>query len=283
MSGKLIKLKSKIKATTKTKKITKALELIAASKMKSFQDKALISQKFENELKSVAIQNLDLDFENIYTEKRDEGKILFVLYTSDKGFCGPLNSKLISTLTKSPEWLENNSENKLLITIGKKGYDFARNNKISVVKSFQDINENISIPELANLIDEILSFWDQELIKELYMVSPHFKNTFAYYPKIDKFLPLIFEEKEDPEVNTLFDPNSQEFLDGIFLKIIFSKFFRSFMELKATEYSSRMIAMQNSSKSASEIIKGLTLKYNKNRQEAITNEIAEILGNKYNE
>jgi len=114
------------------------------------------------------------------------------------------------------------------------------------------------------------------------MVTPFFKNTFAYYPKIEKFLPLNFEESEKVP-NTIYEPNSQEFLDGIFLKIIFAKFFGSLMELKATEYSSRMIAMQNSTKSASEIIKKLTLKYNKNRQEAITNEIAEILGNKFNE
>jgi len=282
MSGKLIKLKSKIKATTKTKKITKALELIAGIKMKNFQEKAVRSQKFEAELLKTAQNYLDLDFENIYTEKRDQGKTLFVLYTSDKGFCGPLNTKLISTLTKSNLWNELDKDERFLITIGKKGFDFARNNKISVIKSYKDLEENISIPHLVSIIDEILSFWDQNLIKELYMVTPFFKNTFAYYPKIEKFLPLNFEESEKVP-NTIYEPNSQEFLDGIFLKIIFAKFFGSFMELKATEYSSRMIAMQNSTKSASEIIKKLTLKYNKNRQEAITNEIAEILGNKFNE
>jgi F-type H+-transporting ATPase subunit gamma len=283
MSGKLIKLKSKIKATTKTKKITKALELIAASKLKNFQDKALMSQKFEEELIRVAQLNYDLDFENIYTELREEGKTLFVLYTSDKGFCGPLNSKLISTLTKSDLWKNTPIENRLLITIGKKGYDFARNNKISVVKSFQEIEENISIPNLASIIDEVVSLWDQNLIKDLHMVTPYFKNTFAYYPKIEKFLPLNFKDNDETHPNTIFESNSQEFLQGIFLKIIFAKFFRSFMELKATEYSSRMLAMQNSTNSASEIIKSLTLKYNKSRQESITNEIAEILGNKFNE
>jgi F-type H+-transporting ATPase subunit gamma len=283
MSGKLIKLKYKIKATTKTKKITKALELIAASKMRSFQEKAIASKKFEIELLTTAQENFDIDFENIYSEQREEGKILFVLYTSDKGFCGPLNSKLITSMIKSQEWIQNESENKLLVTIGKKGYDFARNNKISVIKSFQEIDENISIPNLVNIIDEILSVWDQKIIKEIYIVSPQFKNTFTYYPRVEKFLPIDFENKEVLNVNSLFEPSSQDFLDSIFLKIIFSKFFKSFMELKATEYSARMIAMQSSTKSASEIIKKLTLKYNKNRQEAITNEIAEILGNKFNE
>jgi F-type H+-transporting ATPase subunit gamma len=283
MSGKLIKLKSKIKATTKTKKITKALQLISASKMKSFQDKAISSRKFEEELNKLAVENYDLDFENTYTENRTSGKILFILYTSDKGFCGPMNSKLITTLTKSELWEKTIPQEKLLITFGKKGYDFARNNKVSVIKNYQEISENISIPELVSIIDEILLLWDQEQIKELHMVAPHFKNTFVYYPKIEQFLPLNFLNDENNNPNTIFEPSSQEFLDSIFLKIIFAKFFRNFMELKATEYSSRMIAMQNSTDSASEIIKSLTLKYNKNRQEAITNEIAEILGNKFNE
>lgn len=281
MGSKIIKLKKKIKATSKTKKITHALELIAASKMKNFQLKAIQSQKFEQDLINIAKNNYDLDFVNIYSELREEGKSLFILYTSDKGFCGPLNSKLINTLIKSQQWNEIDIENKLLVTIGKKGSDFARSNKISVVKSFNDLDEGVSIPVLASLIDEILVLWDQNLIKNVFMVSPQFKNTFVYYPKIEKFLPLDFSEEDENISNTLYEPDSQEFLDSIFFKIIFSKFFKNFMELKATEYSQRMIAMQNASNSATDIIKGLTLKYNKNRQEAITNEIAEILGNIY--
>lgn len=283
MSGKLLKIKSKIKATNKTKKITKALELIAASKMKSFQLNAIHTQDYEKVLVNTALSYHDLDFVNIYTEERTIGKKLFILYTSDKGFCGPLNTKLINTLINSNEWKETTPENRLLITFGRKGYNYARNNKISVVKSYEDLDEKISILRLSKIIDEILSFWDKELIQELFMISPQFKNTFVYYPKLEKFLPLNFSSAEDTCPNSIYEPNSQDFLNGIYLKIIFAKFYKNWMELKATEYSSRMLAMQNSTNSASEIITSLTLKYNKNRQETITNEIIEVLGSTNND
>lgn len=286
MSSDLTKIKSKIKSTKTTKKITKAMELVAASKMKVFQDKALNSKKFEVELETLLGKTLDYDFDNIYSEVRDEGKTLFVLYTSDRGLCGGMNIKLIKTLLDSEAWKRVAQNQKTLITIGKKGFDFARYNNLKVDHSFQNLSEEMHLSEVLEIIDRIVRDWDQGHVKEVYMVSPNFINSMLFYPKVERFLPIgakiLEDSREDYENefnhNLLYEPNSQEFLQNLVQQIIYTKFLASFMELKATEYSSRMLAMKNATKNAGEIIQNLTLSYNNARQALITQEIVEIIG-----
>jgi len=286
MSAQLLKFKSKIKSTKTTKKITKAMELVAASKMKQFQVKALNAKKYETEILEVLNKIGNIESENVYAEKRTDKEKVFILYTSDKGLCGGLNSKLIKTLFSSKEWNNTSETNKKLITIGKKGYDYARFNKIKVEKYFNNLDEKISNSNAVEIISSLIETWEEEKVSEIFMVAPIYKNSMIFYPTLKKFLPIephknIESNEEELEIfndQYILEPSNQEYTDDLFQKIIYSRFFSTFMELKATEYSTRMIAMQNANKSANDMIERFTLKYNNARQAAITQEIAEIVG-----
>jgi F-type H+-transporting ATPase subunit gamma len=129
----LLEIKKKINGVKNTRKITKAMQLVAASKMQYFQKKALSSRKYTLELLDLLKINLIHKAKSVYTEKREEGPTLFVIYTSDKGLCGPLNSKILNALFKSPDWINTPDKDKLLLTIGKKSTDFAKHNKINTI------------------------------------------------------------------------------------------------------------------------------------------------------
>lgn len=120
MSGSLLEVKKKIIGVKNTRKITKAMQLVAASKMRQFQKKAITAREFTIDLYKTLKNNLSESESNLYTKKRANGKTLFVIYTSDKGLCGPLNNKLTNTLFRSNQWNELPEEKRLLITIGKK-------------------------------------------------------------------------------------------------------------------------------------------------------------------
>lgn len=338
MSGSLLEVRKKITGVQNTSKITKAMQLVAASKMRQFQKRALSARHYAWDLFEILQNTLETQEENeegtydeeleaknetIYTQKRESGKTLFVLYTSDKGLCGPLNNKLINALFKSNKWNNLAPEDRLLITIGKKSFSYAQSNKIPVFKSFIGLPEKITNLEIIKIIDVILNVWKNGIntkeeeteeqtssediieneistdvdpenqVKEVIFIAPHYKNSFTFYPVMKKFLPLNQEtittnlhvsedEKRDikkPEVDyMLYTPSEEDVIKKLHEFIIQGMFIQAFMELKASEYSSRMIAMQNATDAAHRIIGELRLSYNKARQQAITQEIAELVG-----
>ena len=295
MSGSLLEIKKKIGGVSNTRKITKAMQLVAASKMQKFQKKAITAREFVWDLLDVLDNNIEQDSQSLYTAQRDGKKVLFVLYTSDKGLCGPLNTKLINALFRSDKWKNLDSSERLLITIGKKAQAYTDANKIPVLKNFQGIPENLSNLDAIPVINEILELWQNETdISEVMFVAPHYKNSFTFYPILKTFLPFSREAieshkdipEEEPQEKVLkdnqfmiFSPEDPEVvLQRLFEQIVQAIFIQSFMELKASEYSSRMIAMQNATDSATNMISDLKRVFNKARQQAITQEIAELIG-----
>lgn len=287
----LLEIKKKINGVKNTKKITKAMQLVAASKMQKFQKKALSSRDYVRDLLSMLEQNIQSDGTSIYSEKRTEGKTLFVIYTSDKGLCGALNTKLIKALFRSKKWTETPENEKLLITIGKKCSEFAKNNNIAIEKKFVGVTEEMSNLEALEIIDSILEFWHQGDVKEVIFFTPHYENSFTNYPVQKQFLPFskdmlkdhIGKTEEEATKKTqnkflLFDPSETNVTERLHQLITEALFLQAFLELKAAEYSSRMIAMKNATDAANTIIGDLTLTMNKARQAAITQEIAELAG-----
>lgn len=304
MPGAILEIKKKINGVQNTRKITKAMQLVAASKMRQFQKKAVTAREFAWDLFKILEKNLNEGNESHYTEKRLEGKTLFVLYTSDKGLCGPLNNKLINGLFRSPEWNDLKENERLLITIGKKSFGYAQNNKIKIAENFVGIPEKLTNLDVIEIVDKILAYWnkpegDEDRAKEIIFIAPHYKNSFTFYPVMKTLLPFsaaaiktnlhISEEEDDKHDNEMKDedykngnmiflPEEEDVLKRLYEQIIQSTFIASFLELKASEYSSRMIAMQNATDSADKMINTLKLTFNKARQQAITQEIAELIG-----
>lgn len=293
----LLEIKKKIQGVKNTRKITKAMQLVAASKMQQFQKKALTSRDYVTELLSILGENISSDADSIYSEKRESGKTVYVLYTSDKGLCGALNTKLLNTLFRSDEFKQKSDSEKAIIAIGKKACDYAKNNNIQLAEAIKGVPEKMNQVQTLEIVDTILKYWREHDCKEIKIIAPHYKNSFTNYPVIKTLLPfdnsmleshIGFDEdlkERDEKINTqknnsfmLFNPDNEIVAERLHEQIVEGLFMQSFLELKAAEYSSRMIAMKNATDAADKMIKQLTLTFNKARQQAITQEIAELMG-----
>lgn len=290
----LLETRKKISSVKKTRKITKAMQLVSASKMKVFQKKAVSSREYAWDLLSVLRHHIPDQKRSLFMQKRTKGKTLFVLYSSDKGLCGPLNSKLIKALMTSNAWNDIPAAERLLITIGKKSQDFATYNEIPLEKSFKELKENLSTLDALEFIKPIIDYWTDGSVRQMYMVAPHYKSTLVFYPIVKTFLPFSFDmigehlnveeveqrEKITPDKNSYmyYEPTEGRIIEVLFEQVIQLLFVQAFFELKAAEYSSRMIAMQSATDNADELVDNLTLDYNKARQSKITQELTEISG-----
>jgi F-type H+-transporting ATPase subunit gamma len=291
----LNEIKGKIGSVKKTRQITKAMQLVAASKMRQFQKKAVHTRDYAWDLLNLLQGNLFDRHQSVYMRQRKEGKTMFILYTSDKGLCGGLNTQLIKALFNSKRWKETPGNERLLVTIGKKSYEYARYNNIDIEKEYLNLNEEMTPFDSLDFIKDILGYWSEGHVKEVIMVAPHYKNSFTFYPIVKTYLPFshemvqehlgVDEEEVDEQVFEptknrfmYYEPSQERMIDVMIEQVTQTLFLQSFYELKAAEYSSRMIAMQNATDNADGLIKDLTLTFNKARQSAITQQLAELSG-----
>lgn len=289
----LLEIRQQITGVKNTRKITKAMELVAASKSQKFQKKAISIRNFAfglvQTLNRVNAQNIESQF--LQTPSQAE-KVLFVLYSSDKGLCGALNSRLFKILFRSEHWTKADDSLRDVISIGKKAQSFLSFNKIPTIEAFEGLDEKMDQFAAIEYIEQILKHWNTKQYKSVYIVAPHFQNAFTFFPVLKQLLPLsddlIGAHKEvdpesvctigDAETMMLFEPSKEEVAKKIIRQIVEVVFLQCFYELKASEYSSRMIAMKNATDNADDIIHEKTLIMNKARQAKITQEIAEIVG-----
>lgn len=312
----LIEVKSKIAATKNTRKITKAMQLVATSRMKQLQKTAIsvrhfageLIQLWNNELHSIEVprwQEVRTPVIASPTKQSPEPsmKKVFILYSSDKGLCGGMNQQLIKTLINSSIWLNTPEADRIVVVFGRKGTDYLRFRKIAVDQSFVNIPDNLTPADAYGYIDEILKYWSDKSVSAVYMVAPHYKNSFTFYPIVKQFLPITKEALHQhlgpnlpdhtpnnpsrhpelvsgsaPEQLTYFEPDKNSIAESVLENLASSLFLQAFYELKATEYSSRMLAMQNATNAAEKMIDEKTLLLNSIRQQRITQEIAEITG-----
>lgn len=287
----LLETKKKIGSIKNMKKITKAMQLVAASKMKHFQHMAQNSRSYIYELLRILDLYLDSSEHSVYTEQRTEGDTLFILYASDKGLCGSLNNQLTKALLNAPQWKDLPQDQRQLITIGKKAFDYAKSNSITPRLSFSGIKEKAGILDLLPIVGEIMDLWKAGTVKKIYIITPHYKNSFTFYPQVKELLPFSremvksyvidhAEAKPRPTRNiaelSFKEPSPDRVLRMLMRQVIIGAFVQSLYELKASEYSSRMIAMKNATDAADKIIDEKTIEYNKIRQQIITQQIAEI-------
>lgn len=291
MSGILLETKKKITSFKGTRKMTKAMELVAASKMRSFQKRVGSSRAFAWDLVHLLQSNFTAFTDHPLLTVRDKGPTLFVIYTSDKGLCGGLNSSLEKALFNSKEWRDCAPEDRLLITFGKKSYTYAQYNHIPVELHYENVSEQMTTVDALAYVHAILDIWEKKTCRKVYMVTPFYKNPFVYYPQIQTFLPLTLpglstllgpEPKPNPHFQLktdymLYEPSAKVVAETLIDQLVFSVFFTAFLELKATEYSSRMVAMKNATDATNRILDHLTLTLNKARQQSITAELADLV------
>ncbi|MBP6944725.1 ATP synthase F1 subunit gamma [Patescibacteria group bacterium] len=289
----LVEIKKKIGAVQNTRKITKAMELVAASRMKQFQRKAVGTRSYAWGLLDALQQDVASLQETVFGERRETGKVLFVILTSDKGLCGALNQQLIRTLWRSERWKALAPHERALITIGKKSFEAATHAGITPLERFEGLSEQMTPVKALAVIDKILGYWERGEVKEIVLVSPHYVNPFVFHPTLKTYLPFTSDMIEThgvwrgdgasavvPEAMPVdfHEPSKERVSEALAIQLIETLFLQAFYELKATEYSSRMVAMKNATEAADEMVRSLTLSYNKARQGAITQQLAELTG-----
>lgn len=275
-------IRLKIHSVKNTQKITKAMEMVAASKMRKTQDRMRRSipyaKKILNVISHVALGHSE--YRHPYMEKREIKRVGYIVITTDRGLCGGLNSNLLKATIKSiKQNLENNVEVDLCL-IGSKAMAFFKRIGGNVLAHKRDLGDMPSVTDLIGIVKVMLDAYLEKRIDALYLCSNEFISTMRQEPSILQVLPLIPSEDTTMQHHWdyIYEPdNAPLLLDTLLTRYIESQVYRAVIENIACEQAARMLAMRNATDNAAELISSLQLIYNKARQAAITRELSEIV------
>ena len=276
-------IKRRIKSVKNTKKITKAMELVAASKMKRAINAAFSSRPYSEYSLEIleSISNIKKDNKEDLFETREVKKILIILVTSNKGLCGGYNSQAVKQVLS---FLRANEDKKFeFITIGRKGDTLLRRIGQNIIASFEDVPDEIDFQDIKPIADLIIQTYREKKVDLVLMVYTHFLSGLLQKPITNQVLPINVNNvlRKNPPKNILqtefiLEPSYEKIIPVLAEKLTRMQIYQMFLESNASEQSSRMVAMKNASDASSEMIDDLTLMFNKARQANITREISEI-------
>jgi len=280
-SGK--EIRTQIKSIQNTQKITKAMEMVAASKMRKAQERMAANRPYSLKLKDVVghVASANVEYKHPYLLDRPEPKrVGYIVVSTDRGLCGGLNTNTFKAAVNSmKEWNDRDIPMDLC-TIGKKAQGFFRRIGGNIVGSTIDIGDK---PELSTLLGSIrimLDKYEAGEIDRLFIVENQFINTMTQSPTVTQLLPAVANIESDVNYgwDYIYEPDAQDVLDHVMERYMESLVYQAVVENIACEMAARMIAMKSASDNAGELIDDLQLVYNKARQAAITQEISEIVG-----
>ncbi len=282
----LKEVKNRIISVISTQQITKAMRMVAASKLRKSQEKMHQIRPFAGKLSTI-VSNLtaavgaDLD-NDWYTIKRDENKILIVAITSDRGLCGAFNSTVIKTTVrliqeKYPEQFRKG--NVTILPLGKRSMDYFSKRKYPCADLYWGIFGQLTFANVAQAGNYVIETFKRGGFDKVEIVYNEFKNVATQTLKVEQFLPLTFETPVTSHApDYILEPNAVELLPELIPQLLNVQLYRSVLESNAAEHAARMTAMDKASENAGELLKELKLAYNRSRQAAITKEILEIVG-----
>ena len=275
-------IRNKIASIENTQKITKAMEMVSASKMLKAQNRMKLGKPYAHRIRSVIghIANSTPEYRHVYFDSRDIKRLGYIVVSTDRGLCGGLNINLFKTTVASmQEWADKNIEIDIC-TIGGRAATFFNNFGGNVVAAIRDIGESAEVADVIGAVRIMLEKFDNQEIDRLMIVTNDFINTMTYGPVVNQLLPLLPSEDEglSHHWDYLYEPDAKELLDGLLLRFIESQVYQAVVENNACEQAARMLAMKNASDNAGDLIEELGLVYNKARQAAITQELSEIAG-----
>ena len=281
-SGK--EITGKIKSVENTKKVTSALEMVSASKIRKSQDLMKATRPYSQMMRRIIghLGKANPEYRHPFTIAHGEEvkKVGYIIVSTDRGLCGGLNTNLFKkVLADIGEWQAKGAEIEL-VTLGKKAGSFFKNIKVNIIGSTIDLGEQPQIEDLIGSIKIILDAYRDENVDLVNIAYNDFINTMAQRPTLEQLLPL--PATDDEAVSDIFDyiyePDAETLLDSVLVRYIEALVYQGVLENLASEHAARMIAMKSATDNASELIDELKLAYNKARQAAITQEISEIVG-----
>mgnify|MGYP000882181058 FL=1 len=280
-SGK--EIRNKIKSVQNTQKITRAMEMVAASKMRQAQDRMKAARPYGEKIRRVAahIAAAYEDYSHPFLTARESVKrVGLIVVTSDKGLCGGLNSNVLrATLGKLKEW-ESAGVQVDITCIGSKGFGFLQRAGAKVVSHVSGLGDTPHLEKLIGPVKVQLDAYNEGKIDALYIASTRFVNTMKQEPGIEQLIPVKGEElgQRDYLWDYIYEPDAKTVIDQLMIRYIEALIYQAVAENMASEQSARMVAMKAASDNAGNLIDELKLVYNKSRQAAITKELSEIVG-----
>ena len=281
-SGK--EITGKIKSVENTKKVTSALEMVSASKIRKSQDLMKATRPYSQMMRRIIghLGKANPEYRHPFTIAHGEEvkKVGYIIVSTDRGLCGGLNTNLFKkVLADIGEWQAKGAEIEL-VTLGKKAGSFFKNIKVNIIGSTIDLGEQPQIEDLIGSIKIILDAYRDENVDLVNIAYNDFINTMAQRPTLEQLLPL--PATDDEAVSDIFDyiyePDAETLLDSVLVRYIEALVYQGVLENLASEHAARMIAMKSATDNASDLIDELNLVFNKARQASITQEISEIVG-----
>jgi len=274
-------LKQRIRSVKSTRQITKAMQLVAASKMRKAQEATKASSPYTlaaRELLAAISNHSSVKDHPLFTTRKVDSRLI-ILIASDKGLAGAYNSNIIKTYTTEIQADEKAGIKNKTVTVGKKAAQFvSRVKNIDVIGSYEELPDRPDGSELRAILNTARDLFVSGDVDAVDVIYTDYVTSITQVAKVQRVLPAGFEEDEKPSVvaDAVYEPSTEEVLNGIAFRLVGAQLFQALLDSRASEYSMRMIAMKNATDNASDLIDDLSLAMNKARQGAITQELAEI-------
>jgi F-type H+-transporting ATPase subunit gamma len=276
-------IRMKIRSVQNTRKITKAMEMVAASKMRKAQDRMRHARPYADKIRNVAahLSHANPEYRHPFLVDRDSVKrVGLIVVTTDKGLCGALNTNVLRmALNQYKEWQAQGEEIEVCC-LGNKGLGFMQRLGANIVSQAVQLGDRPQMEKLIGAVKVMLDGYTANRFDRLLIAYTRFVNTMKQEPAVEQLLPLSGERLGAPETvwDYIYEPDAKMVLEQVLTRYIESLIFQAVAENMASEQSARMVAMKAASDNAKTLIEDLTLVYNKNRQAAITKELSEIVG-----
>ena len=276
-------IRTKIGSVKNTQKITKAMEMVAASKMRRAQERMHQARPYAQKMRNVIahVSQANLEYKHSFTLERPVKRVGFIIISSDRGLCGGLNINLFRDVVNAlTEWQSQSAEIDVT-TIGSKGFQFFNRVGANIVSEATRLGDTPHLDVLIGPVKVMLDAYTDNRIDRLYLVHNHFQSTMSQTPQLEQLIPIHAEQPDETLSNHwdyLYEPDAKDVVDALMTRYIESLVYQGVVENIACEMAARMVAMKSASDNAGDLIDELQLVYNKARQASITQEISEIVG-----
>ncbi|HEX8883579.1 MAG TPA: F0F1 ATP synthase subunit gamma [Noviherbaspirillum sp.] len=277
-------IRGKIKSVENTKKITKAMEMVAASKMRKAQERMRSARPYSDKIRNIAsnLAEANPEYTHPFLVKQDASKTVgIIVVTTDKGLCGGMNTNALRVLTNKLRELEGKGNKVEAVAIGNKGFGFLNRVGAKVVSHATQIGDTPHLEKLIGPVKVLLDAYQEGRLDAVYIVYTKFINTMKQEPMLEQLLPLSSErmtaDKHGMDWDYIYEPDAQTVIDELLVRYVEALIYQAVAENLASEQSARMVAMKAASDNAGNVIGELRLVYNKTRQAAITKELSEIV------
>ena len=281
----LKEIRTRITSVNNTRKITSAMKMVAAAKLRKAQSDITQMRPYAQKLQDImdhVMSSKEALEDNIYSDERKIGRVLVVVIASNKGLCGAFNA---NSVKKAIELIQNEYSDLFeeglvdIYTVGKKANDLLRSRKIPIKDSFEDIYNDLNFKIVSELAQKIMDQFEHKEYDKVHIVYNQFKNAAVQKLTVEHFLPISIESKEEEEAGDyIYEPDKEQITEQLIPYALKIQLYKAILDSNASEQGARMTAMHKATDNATDLLKDLKLTYNKARQASITNEILEIVG-----